>query len=75
MARFIGLDVSQKRKAICIIDDSGRRLWHGRSATDLSQIARRRGACAAHIGLETSPICRGFYVILRIVDGRTPRRR
>ena len=29
MTRFVGLDVSQKITAICIVDNAGRRLWRG----------------------------------------------
>jgi transposase len=29
MTHYIGLDVSQKLTAICIVDDTGRRLWRG----------------------------------------------
>ena len=27
MTRFVGLDISQKMTAICIVDNAGRRLW------------------------------------------------
>jgi hypothetical protein len=29
MTNYIGLDVSQKMTAICIVDNAGRRLWRG----------------------------------------------
>ena len=34
MTRFVGLDVSQKVTAICVVDETGRRLWRGQCATD-----------------------------------------
>ena len=40
MARFVGLDVSQKLTAICVVDETGRRLWRGQCATDPGQIER-----------------------------------
>jgi transposase len=40
MARYIGLDVSQKLTAICIVDDAGRRLWRGPCTSDPEQIDR-----------------------------------
>jgi len=40
MARFVGLDVSQKLTAICVVDETGRRLWRGQCATDPAQIER-----------------------------------
>jgi transposase len=34
MTHFIGLDVSQKMPAICVIDNAGNRLWRGQCPTD-----------------------------------------
>ncbi len=34
MTRFVGLDVSQKLTAICVVDEIGCRLWRGQCATD-----------------------------------------
>jgi transposase len=33
MTRFVGLDVSQKITAICVVDNAGRRLWRGQCPT------------------------------------------
>ena len=52
MTRFVGLDVSQKLTAICVVDDSGRRLWRGQCASDPEQIertVRRHGGDIAHL--------------------------
>ena len=40
MARFVGLDVSQKLTVICVVDEAGYRLWRGQCATDPGQIER-----------------------------------
>ena len=59
MARFVGLDVSQKLTSICVVDDTGGRLWRGQCATDPGQIARavrRHAGGDAKIGLETGPM-------------------
>ena len=40
MTRFVSLDVSQKLTAICVVDETGRRLWRGQCATDPGQIER-----------------------------------
>src|ERR1700720_1392620 len=56
MTRFIGLDVSQKITAICIVDNAGRRLWRGPCPTGPGQISglvRRHGGDDARIGIET----------------------
>jgi transposase len=59
MARFVGLDVSQKLTSICVVDDTGRRFWRGQCASDPEQIARlisRYAGDAAGIGIETGPM-------------------
>jgi len=59
MARFVGLDVSQKLTAICVVDETGRRLWRGQCATDPGQIERMVKGHAgedARVGIETGPM-------------------
>jgi transposase len=59
MTRFVGLDVSQKLTAICVVDDTGRRLWRGQCVTDPEHIERtvmRHAGGDALIGLETGPM-------------------
>jgi len=59
MTRFVGLDVSHKLAAICVVDETGRRLWRGQCATDPGQIERAvRGHAGegAKIGVETGPM-------------------
>jgi len=59
MIRFVGLDVSQKLTAICVVDETGRRLWRGQCATDPEQIERTvRGHAGddARIGIEIGPM-------------------
>ena len=59
MTRFVGLDVSQKLTSICVVDETGRRLWRGQCGTDPEQIARvvrGHGGEDAGIGIETGPM-------------------
>jgi transposase len=59
MTRFVGLDVSQKLTAICVVDETGRRLWRGQCATDPGQIERMVKGHAgedARVGIETGPM-------------------
>jgi transposase len=59
MTHHIGLDVSQKTTAICVVDDAGHRLWRGQCATDPDQIKRavtKHGGEDFRIGLETGPM-------------------
>jgi len=75
MTRFVGLDVSQKLTAICVVDETGRWLWRGQCVTDPGQIdrtVRGRAGEGAKIGVETGPMtpwrvhelrARGFDVV------------
>jgi transposase len=59
MTRFVGLDVSQKLTAICVVDDAGRRLWRGQCLThpeQIEQAVRRHAGDGAAIGIETGPM-------------------
>jgi transposase len=59
MTRFVGLDVSQKLTVICIVDDTGRRLWRGQCPThpeQIEQAVRRHAGDEAAIGIETGPM-------------------
>ncbi len=59
MTQFVGLDVSQKLTAICIVDETGRRLWRGQCATAPEQIERIVSGHAgkdARVGVETGPM-------------------
>ena len=59
MTRFVGLDISQKMTAICVVEDTGRRLWRGQCTSDPAQVEhmiRARAGDNAHVGLETGPM-------------------
>jgi len=59
MTFFVGLDVSTKETAICVIDDAGERVWEGKSRTDPDAIATvlgRRAAGVEKVGIETGPL-------------------
>src|SRR4029077_20797429 len=56
MTHFVGLDVSQKMTAICVVDNAGHRLWRGQCPTVPEQITvlvRRHAGGEARIGIET----------------------
>ena len=59
MARFVGLDVSQRLTWICVVDDIGKRLWRGQCATDpehIAKVVRRQEGDDVRIGIETGPM-------------------
>jgi predicted NBD/HSP70 family sugar kinase len=41
MTHFVGLDVSQKMTAICVVDPAGNRIWRGVCASAPEQMMRR----------------------------------
>ena len=56
MSHFVGLDVSQKMTAICVVDKDGRRIWRGQCPSAPEQISvalRRYAGDNARIGIET----------------------
>jgi transposase len=56
MSHFVGLDVSQKMTAICVVDKDGRRVWRGQCPSVPEQISaalRRYAGDDARIGIET----------------------
>jgi hypothetical protein len=56
MTRFVGLDVSQKMTAICVVDNAGHRLWRGQCPTNPEQISilvSRHAGDDARLGIET----------------------
>jgi transposase len=59
MTLFVGLDVSQKMTAICVVDAGGCRRWRGVAASVPEQIeeaVRRHAGENARIGIETGPM-------------------
>ena len=56
MPHYVGLDVSQKTTAICVVDEQGRWLWRGVCATDPEAISARvlrHAGVDAKVGVET----------------------
>ena len=56
MTRFVGLDVSQKLTAVCVVDEAGRRVWRGQCTTDpehIERVVRGHAGDDARVGMET----------------------
>lgn len=71
MKRYVGLDVSQKTTAICVVDQEGRTLAEGVTATEPDAIAafvRRRAPDAVRIGMETGPLAIWLWNELRALE-------
>jgi transposase len=59
MPHFVGLDVSQKTTSVCIVDDTGRRIWRGVGRSDpdvIAEVLRRHGGPDVQVGIETGPM-------------------
>jgi transposase len=71
MKRYVGLDVSQKTTAIGVVDQEGRTLAEGVTATEPDAIAafvRRRAPDTVRIGMETGPLAIWLWNELRAVE-------
>jgi transposase len=56
VTHYVGLDVSQRMTAICIVDEAGRRIWRGECRTVPEEIESAVRQCAGEefrIGVET----------------------
>jgi transposase len=59
MARFVGLDVSQKTTAVCVVDGDGGRIWRGQCLStpeQIDQVVRKHAGADARVGIETGPM-------------------
>jgi transposase len=59
VVHYVGLDVSQRMTAICVVDDAGRRLWRGECWSvpeEIESAVRRHAGNDARIGIETGPM-------------------
>jgi transposase len=59
MSCFVGLGVSQKMTAVCVVDNAGRRRWRGQCPTvpeEISVLLRRHAGENARIGIETGAL-------------------
>ncbi len=80
MKLYVGLDVSQKEAAICVVDQDGKVVFEGKVASDpgaLACVISKRAPAAERIGFETGAMaswlwhelkCVGLPVVC--VDGR-----
>lgn len=60
MKQYVGLDVSQKATSVCVVDETGRKIWTGKCLSTPEAIAttvRERAPCVERVGLETGPLC------------------
>ena len=71
MTCYVGLDVSQKMTAICVVNEVGHRLWRGQCRSVPSEIeasVRQHAGGDARIGLETGAMTPLLAHELRVVS-------
>lgn len=59
MEQYVGLDVSQKETAICVIDGEGKRVWQGtcRSTPEtIAEVLHAKAPFAVKVAMETGPL-------------------
>jgi len=71
MKQYVGLDVSQKETAVCVVDEVGRVIYEGKANSDpgaLFALLKRRAPDAERIGFETGAMSSWLWHELRRVD-------
>lgn len=59
MEQYVGLDVSQKETAICVVDGEGKRVWQGACGSTpeaIAELVRKRAPQAVKVAMETGPL-------------------
>ncbi|TAM53181.1 MAG: IS110 family transposase [Paraburkholderia sp.] len=68
MNTYVGLDVAQRKTAVCVVDDDGKTVCHGTVDTRPEMIRaflEAKGCSHAKVGMETGPLAVWLYHSLR----------
>ncbi|WFU13062.1 transposase (plasmid) [Rhizobium sp. CB3090] len=71
MKHYVGLDVSQRETAVCVVDDTGRRVFEGRAKSNpraLAELIPRKAPFAERIGFETGAMSSWLWHELKRID-------
>jgi transposase len=71
MKQYVGLDVSQKETAVCVIEESGRIVFEGKAHSEPGALARliaKRAPDAVRIGFETGAMASWLWHELKRID-------
>jgi transposase len=71
MKQYVGLDVSQKETAVCVIEESGRIVFEGKARSEPGALARliaKRAPDAVRIGFETGAMASWLWHELKRID-------
>lgn len=71
MQQYVGLDVSQKETAICVMDGVGKVMFEGKARSEpgaLAKVIAKRAPSAARIGFETGAMSSWLWHELKRID-------
>lgn len=71
MQQYVGLDVSQKETAICVIDEAGKIVFEGKARSEpgaLAKVIAKRAPEAVRIGFETGAMSSWLWHELKRID-------
>jgi hypothetical protein len=63
MKQYVGLDVSQRETAVCVVSETGQLIFEGKARSDpgaLTNLLRKHAPLAERIGFETGAMATGF---------------
>jgi transposase len=69
--QYVGLDVSQKETAVCVVDQDGKVLFEGKAPSDpgaLARVIRKRAPAAERIGFETGAMASWLWHELKRIN-------
>ena len=71
MQQYVGLDVSQKETAVCVINEAGKIVFEGKARSEpgaLAKVIAKRAPAAVRIGLETGAMSSWLWHELKRID-------
>jgi transposase len=70
MKQYVGLDVSQRETAVCVVSETGQLIFEGKAKSDpgaLTNLLRKHAPLAERIGFETGAMASWLWHELRRV--------
>jgi transposase len=71
MKQYVGLDVSQRETAVCVVSETGQLIFEGKAKSDpgaLANLLRKHAPLAERIGFETGAMASWLWHELRRVE-------
>jgi transposase len=71
MKQYVGLDVSQRETAVCVVSETGELIFEGKAKSDpgdLTKLLRKHAPLAERIGFETGAMSSWLWHELRRVE-------